>query len=375
MSRLKPTSLKDRLLERGIDRRAFLQAAAAAGLSFAVMPVISRPATAATEATYFTWGGYDIPDLQTHYKEKNGTDPLFATFSDTEEAFQKMQGGFVVDIIHPCSDYVPRLRNAGLLQPIDTSRLKNYGDLLEPLRNISSSQHEGKTWFVPWEWGFTSFTYRTDLVKVPEGGESWSMLWDEANKGKLSMISGAGDAFWVAAIYAGLDVNAKVDDGYIAKVVALLNKQRPLIRAYTTSNTEIEQSVSSGEVVAAMSWADAATNLIKAGVPVKFAQPKEGTLTWVCGMVMHAKAPAVDKAYDIIDGMISPDIGKYCIENYGYGHCNAKSWDGVDKTRLAQLGMAGGPMETLMGGHFQNPQPDDILTKINQEYEKIKSGF
>ncbi len=36
------------------------------------------------------------------------------------------------------------------------------------------SQHEGKTWFVPWEWGFTSFTYRTDLVKVPEGGESWS---------------------------------------------------------------------------------------------------------------------------------------------------------------------------------------------------------
>ncbi len=73
--------------------------------------------------------------------------------------------------------------------------------------------------------------------------------------------------------------------------------------------------------------------------------------------------------------MISPDIGKYCIDNYGYGHCNAKSWDGVDKTRLAQLGMAGGPMETLMGGHFQNPQPDDILTKINQEYEKIKSGF
>lgn len=370
-----PKGLKDVLQERGMDRRAFMKAASAAGLSFAMMPTITRPARAATEATYFTWGGYDIPDLQTHYHAKYNADPQFATFADTEEGYQKMLGGFVVDVVHPCSDYVPRLKNAGLIQPIDTSRLKNYPDLFEPLRNLPVANIDGKKWFVPWEWGFTSITYRTDLVKLPNGEETWGILWDEANKGKMSAMGGAGDSWWIAAIYAGLDVNAKVDDAYIEKVNALLKKQRPLMRMYSSTNTEQEQALASGEVVAAMTYSDAATNLLKAGVPVKFAKPKEGTLTWVCGLVLHAKAPFPDKAYELMDGMISPDIGRYCIDNYSYGHSNPKAFEGIDKKRLAELGMDQGPMETLLGGHFQNAQPDDIITRINRDFDQIKSGF
>ncbi|MEZ5925800.1 MAG: extracellular solute-binding protein [Hyphomicrobiaceae bacterium] len=364
------------LLRKGVDRREFLKAAGALGLGFTMMPMMHRPARAEGEATYFTWGGYDIPELQTKYKAKYGADPQFATYGDTEEGLQKMLAGFVPDVMHPCSGEVPRWKNAGVLQPIDTSKLSNYEKLLPELKNLPAANIDGQVWMVPWEWGFTSITYRTDLVKLPNGEESWEILWDEANKGKIAVIGSADDSWWVGAIYAGVPFDTvATDDAAYQKVNDLLKKQRPLIRLYTSNNTEQQQALASGEIVAAMTWADAATNLLKEGVPVKFAQPKEGTLTWVCGLVLNKSAPNLDKAYALIDGMLDPEIGKYCIDNFGYGHSNPASYEGVDQAQLAALGMDKGPEETLKGGHFYIPQPDSFSEKLYKDWEQIKGGL
>jgi spermidine/putrescine transport system substrate-binding protein len=363
------------MLRPGASRRDFLKAAASVGLVPMMLPLANRPVSAAEgEATYFTWGGYDIPELQTKYTEKHGAVPQLAAYGDGEEGLQKMQAGFVVDVMHPCSESVPRWKDAGILQPIDTGRIENYGNLFDKLKSLPAAHLDGKVWFVPWEYGFTSITYRTDLVKLPNGEETWGILWDEANKGKISLIDSAEDSWWVAAIYAGLDIN-KIDDAAIEKVNALLKQQRPLVRMYTSSNTEQEQALASGEVIAAMTWADTPTSLLKQGVPVKFAQPKEGTFTWVCGLVLHAQAPHPDKAYDLINGMLDPEIGKYCIENFGYGHSNPKSYEGVAPEQLAAIGMEKGPEATLESGIFALPQPPEIVTRIARDWEQIKSGF
>ena len=150
------------LLRKGVDRREFMKAAAALGLSFTMMPMTRRSARADGEATYFTWGGYDLPELQTKYKAQFGADPQFATYADTEEGLQKMLAGFVPDVMHPCTAEVPRWKNAGVLQPIDTAKLKNYANLLPELKNLPAANLDGQVWMVPWEWGFTSITYRTD---------------------------------------------------------------------------------------------------------------------------------------------------------------------------------------------------------------------
>ena len=155
----------------------------------------------------------------------------------------------------------------------------------------------------------------------------------------------------------------------------LLQKQRPLIRMYTSDNTVQEQALASGEVVAAMTWGDTANNLTQQGLPVKFAQPKEGTLTWVCGLVLHKDAPHLDKAYDLIDGMLAPESGNYCITAFGYGHSNPNSFDGVDQAQLAAVGIAKGPVETLKSGHFYVPQSPDVVTRISRDWEEVKAGF
>jgi spermidine/putrescine transport system substrate-binding protein len=69
-----------------------------------------------------------------------------------------------------------------------------------------------------------------------------------------------------------------------------------------------------------------------------FAKPKEGALTWVCGVMIHKDAPNLDRAYDIIDSLLSVSSGEFMIRDYGYGHSNRKAFDAFDEATLAPLG-------------------------------------
>ena len=124
-----------------------------------------------------------------------------------------------------------------------------------------------------------------------------------------------------------------------------------------------------------MTWNESPTVLKKEGVPVKFANPKEGALTWVCGLMMHKDAPHPDKAHDVIDSLISKEVGMYLIEENGYGHSNAKSFDLFTDEELAELGLSRNPVDILSAGKFQVPQTQEFETAMNQEFEKIKAGF
>lgn len=379
MTRRKQQRTTDALIEEvaagRMSRRQALRALGAAGLTLATVPLIPRVARADEQAIYFTWGGYDIPELFTPYKRKWGADPQFATYADSEEGLQKMRAGYVVDVVHPCNQGIPRWRKAGLFQPIDTSRLTNWPDVYPRLKQLDGAQDpDGTQWFSPMEWGNTSITYRTDLVDVPEGGESWSILWDERYKGKIGMIADAGDSWWCAAIYAGVDFH-NVTDEDVKKVNALLKKQRPLVRLYSSDMTTLQQALASGELVAALTWNDAAVALKGDGVPVKFATPKEGTLTWVCGTMLHKDAPHYEKAHDVIDSLISPEVGKYIIDAFGYGHANRKSFTLVSDKRLAELALPRDPEKLITNGVYQLPQSQELETRIRKDFEQIKAGF
>ncbi len=364
--------------EGKMSRRAFTRSLMAAGVAVATVPMGTRGARAADgdQATYFTWGGYDIPEFFAEYREKHGdANPDFAIFGASEEALTKMRGGFVVDVSHPCNQSVPRWAASGLFQPVDMSRLSHGGDVMPELLALEGNDAEGGgNWMVPWDWGQTSITYRTDLVEV-EGEESWDMLWDERYKNKLGSLGAGADAWWIGAIKAGVDFDNLDSPEAFEKIAAVMREQRPLIRMYTDDTTTLEQALASGELVAAMTWNSSAVALQGEGVPVRFAQPKEGALTWVCGLMIHKDAPNVDKAYDLIDSMLSVESGKFLVGDYGYGHSNAKTFDEFDAETLTGLGLSKNPTEILSAGHFQKPQSQEWESKMNAMFEQIKAGF
>ncbi len=357
-----------------LSRRHFGQLLGVAGVSLLATPVLTRPTYAQDgQAFYFTWGGYDVPELLGYYQEKHGSLPDMAPYASSSEALTKVQAGFEVDVLHPCNTNVGTWIDAGEVQPIDTSKLSNWDDMIPSLKEIGA--RDGKHYFAAMDWGQNSIAYRTDLVDLQGEEESWGLLWDERYAGRIGVLANEGDTWWCAAIYAGIPFDEIHTDENIEKVAELLRQQQPLVLAYYDDVTTLEQALASGELVAAMTWNETPTRLKKQGVPVKFANPKEGALTWVCGAVIHADAKHPDKAHDVLNSLISPESGRFLIDDYGYGHSNKKAFDLVSEERLKELGLSRNPNDLLQSGKYQTEMSAEFQSKIATLFSEIKAGY
>ncbi len=329
----------------------------------------------------FTWSGYDEVHFHQQYIDKYGCASNFSFWADEEEAFAKMRAGFSPDVMAPCTYKLRQWYDAGLLGNIDTSLLSNWGDVLPSLKNLDDTTIDDKLIFVPMDWGQTSVTFRTDLAPeyADEENHSWGILWDPKYAGRLSMIDSLIDGVAVAGIYAGLENPYDLSDPAEMELVAnLLREQLPLLRYYAQSMTDVEQSLASGELVAAATWNSTIVALRGQGLPVDFMKPKEGAMTWVCGLSRSTMNDGhgddmIMKAHEIIDSYLSPEAGAFEIETFGYGHANAKAYDMVSEEQLAERGLSKNPDDLLSTGIFQIAMnPED---QIQGMFEEVKAGM
>lgn len=322
--------------------------------------------------TYFTWGGYELPEMHGAFVEQYGAMPNVGLFGDDEEGLQKVRAGYVPDVAHPCYSGIDRWRDAGILQPIQTSRLSNWPDLLPSLKNIEGIVVDDQSvWLAPVDWGNTSVIYRADLVDIEE--ESWGLLWDERYAGRIAMSSGTEDMAVPAALYMGAQDPYNLTEAQLEEMRELLTEQRKLVKFYSNDDTALQQALASGELVAAVGWNSTYNTLKREGVPVKFMAPKEGIITWICGLVLMKEAPYVEEAYDFINSAIDPQTGVFLIEEYGYGHSNKKSFELVSPEVLAELGLPKDP--ELMLSSAQLSVDMKHKTEIERMLEEVRAGF
>ena len=359
-----------------MQRREFVAGLASAGILSVASACLSRSAVAATVSVdhplAFVWAGYDDPGFYPPYVEKYGRPPDFSLYGDEEEALQKMRAGFQPDVMLPCAYVVERWYRAGVLGELDTSLLTNWDDVIPALKTAPGCFVDGKRVMVPTDWGMTSVIYRSDLAPRYVDKESYAILWDPAFKGRLSTIDSQIDGVSAAALYAGLDP-FDLSLGEIERVRKVLQKQRALLRMYTSDNTSITQALASGEVVAALGWSTDYANLKADGVPVRFMNPIEGRMTWICGAAVHARSQLRKMAHDVIDAMISPEGGAYAIRENGTGVSNRKAFDLVSPELLSRLGLDRDPESEFASSVMQRPQRN--ADAIAVMFEEVKLGL
>ncbi|MBN35053.1 MAG: hypothetical protein CMM46_09815 [Rhodospirillaceae bacterium] len=84
-------------------------------------------------------------------------------------------------------------------------------------------------------------------------------------------------------------------------------------------------------------------------------------------------APHEDKAYDLLDSMLSPESGEYLVSAYGIGHSNSASFDNISDDRLAELQLPKDPTELLNSGvmYCKFRYKDTVI----ERFETMKAGF
>ena len=367
----KPKSeIAKQIMGKKLNRRQLMQTMGAAGL-VATTQFGASKAFAADNARVLTWSGYDVVEMYP------GMDPArleFTVADDSESMLQKIRAGFKCDTAHPCNADALRWRRADIIEPIDTSRCVHWNDLFPDVLKMPTTYFEGKHWFAPCEFGDTSIIVNTDAapwVNTAPGAESINMLFDERLKGKVAMLDSAADSLYLIMIGLGIDVT-KMENLTIADVDNLfdvhMENLRPNIRVLSPDPTAIEEAIMSGEVNAAVVWNESSWNT---GYPM--ISPKEGSLTWVCGICIP-KGANLDVAYEVINAVQSPECSSFMLMDYGYGHVNKVGYEAISEADKIERGLALDPITHLQNGNFSNEPAPEVVDYIEARWAEWSTG-
>ncbi len=315
------------------------------------------------------WAGYEEPEYFAAFTAKHPTaEPERAFFAEDAEGFAKAASGFQFDLVHPCTNYWELYVQEGLIQPIDTSRLKNWSGVSSKL--AAHGVIDGKQYFIPYDWGFESIIYRTDKVKTAP--TSWADLWNPEYAGHLSMFDSGESAHIITALSLGFDPwNTTPEQN--AQIKQKLLELKPNLLNYWTDSTELNQLIASGDAwVASNAWNDAYVVANNEGVPVEYVTPTEGRLGWLCGYAISSKAKNTDLAYDYIDALLEPAAIAAMATTNGYGASNVEALPLIDPEVVAAMGLD--KPEILDTTVFYRPINDEQRELFTGMWSEVKAA-
>ncbi len=324
------------------------------------------------DLTVFDWAGWEIDGALTQYVAKNGDKPTYSFFGDDDEAFQKVTTGFKADVAHPCSPSVPRYRDAGLIEPWDTSKITAFADLDPRMYAAPALKDDGGLWFLPLDQAYAAIAYNPDVVPA-EDVATLQVFTDPKYAGRISLPDSNDDVWSLAFLATGVTSWDNATDEQFAAAADWLRKVHPNVRAYWADPAEMTQLMASGEVVVSWSWNDGVALLREEGFPVEFNRaPKEGAATFFCGFVNLKDGPGKeDKVYDFVNSILSDEGAVAVVDAIGYGISNTSAMGKIPAETLKAAYLD--PVSTTL--FMQSPTTQEFRDKMIEEFELIKSGF
>ncbi|MGH8353745.1 MAG: extracellular solute-binding protein, partial [Pseudomonas sp.] len=244
----------------------------------------------------YNWNDYIAPQVLKSFEADSGIRVEYHTYSNAEELERNLRSGAPIDVIVPSHNELPRLIQAGLLQPLDFDRLGNRRHLDRQLLNKLAALDPGNRHAVPYLWGAVGLAINTRLAEAAFGGplpDSWSLLFDPAQSARLagcglSVLDAPDEALSVLMSYQGLNL-ASSPPSRIKRAGELLADLRPHLK-YVDSQRYIDD-LSQGQLCVAMAWVGDALAAADAGQPVRFVVPAEGSVLFIDNLVIPSGAP------------------------------------------------------------------------------------
>ncbi|WBU63352.1 ABC transporter substrate-binding protein [Paracoccus aerodenitrificans] len=341
--------------------------------STAILAALATPAFAADpELTVFDWAGFEEPVIFQGYIDKHGDNPTFAFYGDDDEAFQKVASGFKADVVHPCSQMVSKYRDAGLIEPWDTSRIENFDDLDPELMASDVFQDDEGVWYIPTDWGATAIAYNPEEVPG-EDVASLNVFTNPEYQGRTSLPDSSDDVWALAYLATGVTDWTEVSDEEFQAAADWLREAHQNVAAYWADPSEQAQLMASGQVDVAWSWNDGVTYLREDDYPVAFQrEAKEGSSNFICGFVNMKDGPgSEDKVYDFINAWLEPRAAKGLLDTIGYGHSTRAGMETISDEPAVEEGLSDIDAPLLA----QVPNDPQQRERQLAEFEKIKAGF
>ncbi len=334
----------------------------------------------------YNWSDYIGEDTIANFEKETGIKVTYDVFDSNELLENKLVAGNTgYDLVVPSLQYLSRQVQAGVFQPLDKTRLSNYGNLDPELMARIAKLDPDNAHALNWLWGTTGIGYNAAKVKAALGDgapvDSWDMVFKPENISKLkgcgvAVLDTPGEMLPIALNYLGEDPNS-FDENVIKKGQALLTSIRPYITEFNSS--EYINELANGDICMAVGWsgdilqAAARAEEAKNGIEVKYSLPKEGAPMWFDMIAMPKDAKHPKNAHLFLDYILRPEV-MAGISNYvAYANANKASTAMVDKAVLDNPSVypTAETRQKLFTFAVLPPEVDRIYTRF---WTKLKTG-
>jgi spermidine/putrescine transport system permease protein len=322
MASLVLVACSERLLRKGAGTRDL--AVAAVVLLLVAAPLLSRPSgSAARTLNLYIWSNYIEPETLKKFEQAFDARVNLEVYDSNEAVLAKLQGGNVAyDVVVPSDYMVTILVKENLLAPLDPSRLTNFRNV-DP-RFLGIPGDPANRFSVPYVWGTTGIGFRRDKVKVPVTG--WGALWEEAHRERILMLDDIRENFAAALRLMGQSINA-TDPRILEDARNLLARQKPLVRAYNSSN--FEDLLLTGDAWLAQAYNGQIYRAHLENPAVDYVIPEEGCTLSVDSLVIPASAPHKELAHQFINWVLDAQVAAEI--------CNTTLWSTANRAALEYL--------------------------------------
>jgi len=272
----------------------------------------------------FNFANYFAENTIANFMQQSGMDVQLDYF-DTAEIMEArlIVGKSGYDVAFANSPSGSRLSEAGALQKIDRTRLKNYANIDPSYLDLIKKFDPGNDYLVPYMMATTGIAYNVEIVEklhsetMEDGGWPVGSLdvffkpeiaRQFANCG-IAINDSPSEIIPIALNYLGFDPYSSSPQD-LEKVADLLADLRPFIRHMNTG--QIIDDLASGEICLALTW-DGDANIARAqgaenGIRISYELPKEGTTIAFDSMVIPADSTNMEAAHQFIDYLLEPEV-------------------------------------------------------------------
>lgn len=345
-----------------------------------------RPSWAqAATLNVYNWTDYIGETTIDDFQAETGIGVVYDVYASTEEMEAKMLAGSTgYDVVIQAGRNLARLRDAGVYQKIDRSRLKNWGNLDTSILKIVEGFDPGNDFGVPYTWGSVGMTYNLDMVKerLPNADlNSLATILDPANAAALadcgiSLLDSPTDWGPMVLKHLGLDPNT-AGPAEFAKLAEAMAPIRQYITTFDNSN--YLTSIPNGELCAINNWSGdygvAKARAAEAGITMNLGYfvPESGVPAWFDLWCIPSDAANIDPAMMFLDYMLRPEVVAATTNYTGYASANAAATAFVDPAIAADPAVYPDE-ETLARMYTPTPQTPEQESELVRIWTDIKSG-
>lgn len=287
------------------------------------------------------WEGYADEKFTKEFEDQYGVKVTGTYYGSDDELVSKLQNGGTssYDIISPSCDVASYLVDAGLVAPIDTSKISQFKNLSAYLLSLNDVVRDGKIYGVPFCWGPDYLIYNADVIT--EAPTSWNIFLDPKYKGKISMWDDISNIY-LAGQLMGLDKSDKaalynMTDDQLNQAKAMLIKMKPQVRKYWATAGELDNLFKNNEIVMAVGWPLTLSDLNKQGMHLKAVIPQEGATGWIDRLMITKDSKNKDLAMLYMDYITQPEnmANVAAVTNYSVAHPEAVKFMSDDLKEIA----------------------------------------